>query len=100
MTVHDELHALVDRLAGQDADEALDYLRARVERSSQPSRAFIEESKRALAEATAPDAVRVPHEAVRAWLLAWGTPEECAADAAMQAFEERLRRDAQGAAGE
>jgi len=99
VTVNEELHALVDRLAEQDAHEALDYLRARIERASRPSRAFIEECQRALDEAVAPDAVRVPHEAVRAWLQNWGTPEEGAADAALQALEERLGRDAPGAAG-
>lgn len=36
MTVKDELHALVDRLAETDAREALDYLRARIERASEP----------------------------------------------------------------
>jgi len=99
MTAHDELHVLVDRLTEQDADEALDFLRARTERAAQPSQAFIDECQRALDEALAPDAVHVPHEAVRAWLLTWGTPEEGAADAAIEALEERLRRDSSGTAG-
>lgn len=99
MTVKDELHALVDRLAERDAHEALDYLRARVERASNPGQAFIEESQRGLDEALAPDAVRIPHEAVRAWLLTWGTPEEGTTDAAIRELEERLRREAQGASG-
>ncbi|MDP8922910.1 MAG: hypothetical protein M3O34_08555 [Chloroflexota bacterium] len=99
MTVKDELHALVERLAEQDAREVLDYLRTRIEPASRPSRAFIEESQRAVDESTAPDAVRVPHEAVRAWLQSWETSEEGAADVALQALEERLRRDSQGATG-
>lgn len=100
MTVKDELHALVDRLAEQDAPEALDYLRARTERVSQPRQAFIEECERAVDEASAPDSVRVPHEAVHAWLRTWGTPDEDAADAALQAVAERLRQDAQHVTGE
>ena len=99
MTVNDELHALVDRLAEQDAHEALEYLRARVEPASTPSRSFIEESQRAIDEALAPDAVRIPHEDVRAWLLTWGTPDEAAGDAAIQALEERLRQEAHGSSG-
>jgi predicted transcriptional regulator len=95
MTVKDELHALVDRLPDQDAQDALEYLRARIDLLPPPSRAFIDECRRALDEAAAPRAALVPHEAVRAWLLTWGTPEEEAADAALQALEERLRRDAQ-----
>ena len=99
MPVNDELHALVDRLAEQDAHESLDYLRARIECASNPSQAFIEESQRALDEALAPDAMRVPHVAVREWLLTWGTPDESAADAAIQQLEERLCREAQRAPG-
>lgn len=51
-------------------------------------------------EAVARDAVRVPQEAVRTWLKTWGTAEEDAADATLQAIEERLPRDAQDAARE
>jgi predicted transcriptional regulator len=99
MTINDELHALVDRLAEQDAHEALDYLRARVERASSPSPVFIEESQRALDEALAPNAVHISHDAVRAWLHTWGTPEEGVADSAIQELEERLRREAQDTSG-
>jgi len=97
VTVKDELHALVDRLAAQDAHEALDYLRARIEPSSRPTRAFIDESQRALDEATAPGAARVPHEAVREWLRTWGTPEEDEADARLRALEGRPRGETPGA---
>jgi hypothetical protein len=99
MTVKDELHALVDRLAEPDAHEVLDYLRARIERASQPRRAFIEESLRAADEALAPDAVHVPQEAVHAWLQSWGTPEEDAAARALLTLQGQLRRDARGTAG-
>jgi predicted transcriptional regulator len=99
MTINDELHALVDRLTERDAHEALDYLRARLERDSNPSQVFIDESQRGLDEALDPNAVRIPHDAVRAWLLTWGTPEEGAADVSIQKLEDRLRREAQGAAG-
>ena len=97
MTVKDELHALVDRLAEHDAHEALDFLRARIERASQPSQAFVDECHRALDEATAPDAARVPHEAVREWLRTWGTPEEDEADARLRALEGRPRGETPGA---
>ena len=100
MTVKDELHALVDRLPDPAAHEALDYLRARIEPASRPSQAFIDECQRALDEGIAPDAARVPHEAARAWLQTWGTPEEGAAAAAVQALEARLRQGPRGAAGE
>jgi predicted transcriptional regulator len=99
VTVKDELHALVDRLAEQDAHEALDYLRARTEPSSRPTQAFVDECQRALDEATAPGAARVPHEAVRAWLRTWGTPEEDGADAALRALEEYSPGEAPGASG-
>ena len=99
MTVKDELHALVDRLPEPDAHEALDYLRSRIERPSRPDQAFVDECQQALAEATAPGA-RVPHGAVREWLQKWGTPEEGAADAAVRAHEDRLRRGVRAAGGE
>lgn len=103
MTIKEELHALVDRLPEPEAHEALDYLRARIERASRPSQASIDECQRALDEAIASDAARVPHRAVRAWLQTWGTPEEGAADAAVRALaadEERVRGGARGAGGE
>jgi hypothetical protein len=74
------------------------YLRAWIEPSPPPSQAFVDESRRALDEATAPGAARVPHDTVRAWLQTWGTPEEDTADAALQATEERARREAQAPA--
>ncbi len=40
---------------------------------------FIHASQRATDEVLDPDAVLVPHDDVRAWLLTWGTPEEDAA---------------------
>jgi predicted transcriptional regulator len=82
VTAKDELHALVDRLLEPDAQEALEYLRARIESTSRPSQAFIDESRRALDEALAPDSEHVPHTEVRAWLETWGMPEEAAGEAA------------------
>jgi len=37
---------------------------------------FIHASQRGTDEVLDPDAVLVPHDEVRAWLLTWGTPEE------------------------
>jgi hypothetical protein len=89
MTIKDELHALVDRLPEPEAHEALDYLRARIERASQPGYAFVNDSLRALDEGLAPDAIRVPHSAVRGWLQAWGTRDEEAADATLPPLADR-----------
>jgi len=97
MTIKDDLHELVDELDEQDARDALAYLRALRELPSQPSPAFVEDTQRALDEALEPQAVRLPHEDVRAWLQAWGTPEEQAARARLDAVEDRLRTEARRA---
>lgn len=94
MTVKDDLHELVDELDEDDAREALAYLRAIRELPSQPSPAFVEDTQRALDEALEPDAPRLPHTDVRAWLNTWGTPEEAAARERLDAVEERLRAEA------
>jgi hypothetical protein len=90
MTVKVDLHELVE----QAAHEALAYLRALRELASQPSPAFVEDTQRALDEALEPGAVRLPHSDVRAWLQAWGTPEEEAARERLDTVEERLRTEA------
>lgn len=95
MTIKDDLHALVDRLADAEAVDALGYLLMRTE--SHPDRAFIEECQRALAEALEPQAVRVPHEVVAAWLDTWGTPAEETATAALDEHLRGLEQDASGA---
>ena len=97
MTVKDDLHELVDELDEPDAREALAYLRALRELASQPSPAFVEDTQRALDEAFEPDPVRLPHTDVRAWLQAWGTPEEEAARGRLDSVEERLRTEARRA---
>jgi hypothetical protein len=97
MTIKDDLHELVDELDEQDAREALAYLRAIREFPSQPSPAFVEETQRALDEALEPEAVRLPHTDVRAWLQTWGTPEHDAASERLDAIEERLRTEARPA---
>jgi hypothetical protein len=94
MTVKDDLHELVDELDEHDALEALAYLRALRDLPSQPSPKFVEDTQRALAEALEPGAVRLPHADVRAWLEAWGTPEEQLASETLDAVEERLRTEA------
>jgi hypothetical protein len=97
MTVKDDLHELVDELDEQDAREALTYLRALRELPSQPSDAFVEDTQRALDEALEPEAVRLPHTDVRAWLQTWGTPEQEAASERLDAVEEDLRTEARRA---
>lgn len=100
MTVKDELHTLIDRLPERDTQDALDYLRARTESNSRPDSSFIQESQTALNEATAANAVHVPHAAVRTWLQTWGTPDEEAAEEKLSQLEDRLRRDARDSAAE
>jgi predicted transcriptional regulator len=51
--------------------------------------AFIQAARDATDEALDPDAVLVPHEAVRTWLLSWGTDAE---DAAAQGLDGEIRR--------
>lgn len=95
MTIKDDLHTLVDRLAEAEAVDALGYLLVRTE--SNPNPAFVEECQRALAEALDPHAVRVPHEVVAAWLDTWGAPEEETATAALDVHLRSLTQDASGA---
>lgn len=61
-----------------------------VERYVAEELGFIEECRRATDEALAPEAPRVPHDAVRAWLDTWGTPAEDEAAAALEALEAEL----------
>jgi predicted transcriptional regulator len=55
-----------------------------VERYVAEELAFIQASTEALDEAIDPRAALVPHDAVRAWLQAWGTPEESAATGTLE----------------
>lgn len=98
MTVKEELHALVERLPDQDAGDVLEYLRARVEHTSDmaPTQAFVSESQRALEEAARPGEARIPHDAVRAWLKSWGTAEEDAAAETLRTVEEQAHRESRG----
>ena len=90
MTIKDDLHTLIDELDEADAREALEFLRARVELDPHVRQAYIADCVAASAEATAPDAVLLPHEAMRTWLEAWGTPDEAAADRTIEALETHL----------
>jgi hypothetical protein len=89
MTIKDDLHTLIDELDEADAREALAFLRARAELDPNVSQAYIADCIAASEEAHAPDAVLLPHEAVRTWLEAWGTPDEAAADRTIDALEAR-----------
>jgi hypothetical protein len=96
MTIRDDLHTLIDELDETDAREALEFLRARAELDPNVSQDYIADCIAAEDEATAPGAVLLPHEAVRTWLEAWGTPNEAAADRTIEALEAHLaseRRD-------
>ena len=90
MTIKDDLHTLIDALDEADARETLEFLRARVELNPNVSQAYIADCIVASVEASAPDAVLLPHEAVRTWLEAWGTPHEAAADRTIEALEAHL----------
>lgn len=90
MTIKDELHSIVDALAEQDAQEALDFLRARADQSSNPSNSVVGESLQALDEALTPSTPRISHEAVSAWLRTWGTSKEDDAERALEEMERRL----------
>jgi hypothetical protein len=92
MTVKNDLHALVDELDEQGAQELLAYAHALRGLPARPSPAFISETQAALDESADPMAIRLPHAAVRDWLLAWGTPAEDAATQRLQALEEELRQ--------
>jgi hypothetical protein len=93
VTTKDDLHALIDELDEAEAREALGYLRARSELPQNVSQAYVEECEAAFDEAFAPGAVLLPHEAVRAWLLAWGTSGEEAAEQELDALEQRLTKE-------
>ena len=64
MTIKDDLHTLIDELDEAGARETLEFLRARIELDSNVSQAYIADCMAASVEASAPDAVRLPHEAV------------------------------------
>jgi hypothetical protein len=90
MTTKDDRHALIDALDELDARDALEFVKARLELEPNVSQSYIAECEAALDEAHAPDAVLIPHEAVRTWLQAWGTPDEAAADREIEQFEQQL----------
>src|SRR5919204_5726300 len=71
MTIKDDLHALIDELDETDAREALEFIKARLELDPNVSQAYIAECEAAHDEAHAPEAVLLPHEAVRTWVQAW-----------------------------
>jgi hypothetical protein len=93
MTIKDELHALINELDEVEAREALGVLKARSELPHDVSRAYIDECEAAYDETFADGAVRLPHAAVRAWLLAWGTPGEVAAERELDALEHHLTKE-------
>jgi hypothetical protein len=90
MTIKDDLHTLIDELDEVDARETLEFLKARVELDPNVSQAYIAECVAASVEAHAPEAVLLPHAAVRTWLEAWGTPDEAAADRNIAELEAQL----------
>jgi hypothetical protein len=93
MTIKDDLHTLIDKLDEADARETLEFLKARGELDSNVSQAYIADCVAASVEATGPDAVLLPHAAVRTWLEAWGTPNEATADRTIEALEAHLARE-------
>jgi hypothetical protein len=94
VTTKDDLHALVDELDELEARDLLSFLRARNELSRNVSQAYIQEHEAAYDEAFSPRAVRLPHDGIRKWLLAWGTPDEAAADQQLEALEQQLTNEA------
>jgi hypothetical protein len=90
MTIKDDLHLLIDELDEVDARDALEFLKARAELDPRVSQAYIADCIAASEEAHAPDAVLLPHEAVRTWMEAWGTPDEAAADRTIEEVEAHL----------
>src|SRR5919199_6235517 len=60
-----------------------------VERFVSTEMEFIRASQQATDEALDPAAVLVAHDAVRAWLQAWGTPAEDAAAATLDEYVQR-----------
>ena len=94
MTIKGDLHALIDELDETDAHEALEFIKARLELDLNVGRTYIAECEAAHDEAHAPDAVLLPHEAVRTWLQAWGTPDEATADREIEALEQQLTDEA------
>jgi hypothetical protein len=87
MTIKDDLHLLIDALDEADAREAMEFLKARAELDPHVSQAYIADCLAASEEGRASDAVLLPHEAVRTWLEAWGTPDEAAADRTIEGLE-------------
>ena len=94
MTIKDDLHALIDELDETDAREALEFIKARLELDPNVSQAYIAECEAAHDEAHTPETVLLPHEAVRTWLQAWGTPDEAAADRDIETLEHQLTDEA------
>jgi hypothetical protein len=94
MTVKDDLHALINELDEMDAQEALEFLKARAELDPDVSQDYVAECESAHAEAQAPDGVLMPNDAVRTWLETWGTQGEAAGDRQIEALEERLGTEA------
>ena len=90
MTIKDDLHALIDELDETDAHEALEFIKARLELDPNVSQAYIAECEAAHDEAHALEAVLLPHEAVRTWLQAWGSPDEAVADRDIEGLEHQL----------
>lgn len=87
---------LVEQLVEPDVPEALAYLQDRVAPAWQPTPEEIEETLRARDEAMAPDAVLIPNEAMIEWMRAWGTPDEGAADARLDALVQDLGGEPRG----
>jgi hypothetical protein len=100
MTIQSDLHALIDELDEADAREALEFVKARLHLDPNVSASYIAECEAAQAEAHAPEAVLLPHDAVRTWLQAWGTPDEAAADHDIELLEQHLAAEARAPAGE
>lgn len=98
MTIKDDLHTLINELDEADAQEALEFLKARAELDRHVSQAYIDDCEAAHAEAHAGDAVLLPHDAVRTWLETWGTSGEAAGNRAIEALEERLADEARARA--
>ena len=94
MTIRSDLHVLIDELDETDARATLEFVKARLELDPNVSEAYIAECEAAHAEAHAPEAVLLPHDAVRTWLQAWGTPDEAAADDDIELLEQHLANEA------
>lgn len=99
VTTKDDLHALIDDLDEVEAREVLGYVKARAELSQDVSPAYVEECEAAYDQAFAPGAVLLRHDVVRKWLLAWGTPDEAAAEQEIEAVEQQLTEEARDVGG-